>query len=235
MTGRFFTTLMVGIQMGLAATMAFAAPGDNVSVVRGQVTKVDATAKTITVNDRRTQSDTTFSVNDSTKYLVSVPGALTDLKVGDKVRVMGPLDGTTIDARMIQVVPEIRANPGGNGPGGMRRGVEGTIATTTPSLTVTTADNTTDTVNTTPQTRVMTPKDGSLSDVEVGKGVTAVVDGSVTPAVAKRVEVMPPFRGRGPGGPGAPGGPGSCWARCSLPFPSIVLALLPPRGGPAAI
>lgn len=208
MTGRFFTPLMVGIQVGLAATMVFAAPGDNVSVVRGQVTKVDATAKTITVNDRRSQSETTFAVNDATTYSVSALGALTDLKVGDKVRVMGPQNGTTVDARMIQVLSEFRANAGGNGPGGMRRGVEGTIATTTPSLTVTTADNTTDTVNTTPETRVMTPKAGSLSDVEVGKGVTATLDSSVTPAVAKRVEVMPPFRGRGPGGPGGPGAPG---------------------------
>jgi len=210
MTGRFFTPLMVGIQVGLAATMAFAAPGDNVSVVRGQVTKVDATAKTITVTDRRSQSETTFAVNDATTYAVSTVGALTDLKVGDKVRVMGPLNGTTVDARMIQVLAELRTNAGGNGPGGMRRGVEGTIATTTPSLTVTTADNTTDTVNTTPQTRVMTPKTGSLSDVEVGKGVTAILDSSATPAVAKRVDVMPPFRGfGGPGGPGGgPGGPG---------------------------
>ena len=46
MTGRVFTPLMVGIQVGLAATLAFAAPGDNFSPVRGQVTKVDSAAKT---------------------------------------------------------------------------------------------------------------------------------------------------------------------------------------------
>jgi len=188
--------VIVGAQLGLAM-VAFAAPGDNPARVRGQVTKVDATAKTITVSNRRTQSETTFSVNSTTKYRVSVKGALSDLKVGDHVRVMGQENGTAVDARMIAVVS---GAPNNNRPGGgrMGRGVSGVIATTTPSLTVKTDDGQTDTVNTTAETNIMTSKEGAFTDVEVGKNVNATLDTS-TPPVATEVQVMPAFGGRRPG------------------------------------
>ena len=192
-----FLPVLVGAQLGLAA-MAFAAPGDNLSRVRGSVTKVDAAAKTITVSDRRTQSETTFSVNRDTKYRVAVKGSLSDIKVGDNVRVMGQENGNSVDAQMIAVVPQA---PAGNRPGGRPgRGISGVVLSTTPSLTVKTADNQTDTINTTTDTNVMTSRPGAFSDVEVGKSVTATLDSSTSPSVAKEVQVQPAWGGRGPGG-----------------------------------
>jgi len=187
--------VIVGAQLGLAM-VAFAAPGDNPTRVRGQVTKVDATAKTITVSSRRTNTETTFSVNSTTKYRVSVKGALSDLKIGDHVRVMGQENGTTVDARMIAVVSGTPNNnrPGGGG-GGRGRGVSGVVATTTPSLTVKTDDGQTDTVTTTADTNILTSKEGAFTDVEVGKNVNATLDSS-TPPVATEVQVQPTFGGR---------------------------------------
>jgi hypothetical protein len=209
-----FLPAIVGVQLGLAVTAVVAAPGDTLSRVGGAVTKVDG--KTITVTDRRTQSDVTFAVTGSTKYTVSALGAVSDLKVGEKVMVMGQLNGNTVDARFIAVVPPGGmggrmggGRPGGQGgPGGFQP-VQGTVATVTPSLTVTTDDKQTDTVNTTSDTRVMTSKAGSLSDITVGKFVSAQVDGSVNPPVAKQVQIRPAFGGgRGGFGGGRRGGGG---------------------------
>jgi len=193
---------VVGIQLGLAVAAAVAAPGDTLSRVGGAVTKVDG--KTITVTDRRSQSDVSFVVNAGTKYTVSSMGTTSDLKVGQKVMVMGQQNGNAVDARFIAVVPEGATNRmggfgrrggGQGGPGGFTP-VQGTIASVSPSLTVTTEDKQTDTITTTDQTRVITSKAGSLSDITVGKFVNAEVDVS-TPPVAKQVQIRPAFGGRG--------------------------------------
>lgn len=213
-----FLPAVVGIQLGLAVAAAVAAPGDTLSRVGGAVTKVDG--KTITVTDRRSQSDVSFVVNGSTKYTVSSLGTTSDLKVGQKVMVMGQQNGSTVDARFIAVVPEGAANRmggfggrrgggqgGPGGPGGFQP-VQGTIASVSPSITVTTEDKQTDTITTTDQTRVITSKAGTLSDITVGKFVSAQVDGS-TPPVAKQVQIRPAGGGRGFGGGGRRGGGGA--------------------------
>lgn len=192
--------------------------------VGGSVTAVDAAKKTVTVQGWGQQPSQTVKVGASTKYDQSVQGAMSDLKVGDKIRVMGRPsedDDNTIDARAIMLAPPGGfgaggfgrrgggGRPGGGGGGGGNRpgggggqgggrgrgGVMGTIATLTPKFTVTTDDKQTKTIDTTDDTRVMVSKSASLADITVGKMVFATTDNGV----AKEVHIMPAF-GRGGGG-----------------------------------
>jgi hypothetical protein len=168
----------------------------------GRVTAVDSGKMTVTVQGWNSSSQT-FKVTDATKYQISTVGSMSDLKVGDKVRVMGQQsedDENTVDARAIMVLPPNspdRPNrqgdrPGGNGQNGGRRfGVTGTIATLSPKFTVTTSDNQTKTVDTTDDTRVMTSKPGSFSDIAVGKMVMAMLSNGS----ASRVQIMPAMPG----------------------------------------
>jgi len=195
------------------------APGN---FVGGSVTAVDAAKKTVTVQGWGQAAPQSFKVGASTTYDQSVTGAISDLKVGDKVRIMGQPsedDDNTIDARAIMLVPPGaqggmgfgRRGAGGGRPGGAgggqgggqgqggrggRRGVTGTIATLTPKFTVTSDDDkSTKTVDTTDETRVMVSKSAAFGDIAVGKMVFANMDNGV----AKQVRIMPAF-GRGGGG-----------------------------------
>lgn len=193
----------------------------------GSVTAVDIAKHTITVQGWN-QTTQTIKVGSSTEYSVAVLGTVADLKVGDKIRVMGQPsedDDNTIDARAIMLVPPgggmfgggghragggAPGGPGGGAGGGGRRrgGTMGTIATITPTITVTTADNETKTIDTTDDTRVMISKPGNFGDIAVGKMVMAMLsDGKAT-----HVQIMPAMRfggfGRRGGGQGGPGGGG---------------------------
>jgi len=223
--------LPIAVAAALLAPIAAQAQGPNGNFVGGSVTAVDAAKKTVTVQGWNQQAST-FKVSGSTTYDQSVQGSVSDLKVGDKVRVMGQPsedDDNTVDARMIMLVPPGAPNgggfgcgrrggnrPGGNaaggganrpgggqgGPGGRRRGVSGTIATLSPKFTVTTDDKETKTIDTTDDTRVMVSKSGSFSDIAVGKMVFAQMDNGV----AKSVRIMPAFRGGFGGGRRGGGG-----------------------------
>ena len=198
-----------------AAPAPAAAPAANQTPpVRGRVTAVDATAKTITLAMGRDQTATTLHVSDATKYLVDATGTVADLKVGQTVRVNGQTTDSTITARFIQVVPATEVGQGGSGG---RRGVQGVIATVTVnlsvtdsrSLTITTADKQTYTVQTDANTRVTTPKAGTLADVKADEFVTATTTGPADNPLATTVHVRPAGgwggrRGQG-GGAGQPG------------------------------
>lgn len=182
-------TIIAAAGILAAQPAAFAAP------VRGRVTAVDSTAKTITLSQGRQQAATaaTLHVNDATKYAVPAQGSISDIKVGDTIRVMGQTTGNTIAARNITEVPAAapgHAAPGGQARRGGRMGAQGVVATTTPTLTITTADNQTDTITTDASTQVSTTKPGTLDDVKVGAFVTAQTTGEGDSAVATSVDVM---------------------------------------------
>ncbi|MGO8670415.1 MAG: hypothetical protein ACLQVD_03480 [Capsulimonadaceae bacterium] len=197
----------------VAATLAIASvavaqapPG-----ARGQVTAIDTKSKTITLQGWGDQGSSTVKVSASTKYLVATTGSISDLKVGDSIMVMGapPDDSGIVQARMIMVAPsgmgahQHNAHPGGQGgQGGRRFGVQGVVATVSPTLTITTPDKATDTIATDDDTRVMTFKPGTLADVKVGTRVNA----EVANGVATDVRVMPAGRGGFGGGHGGGGG-----------------------------
>ena len=200
-------TWPVAAAIGLLAALpaAWAAPGDPAApaatLVRGRVTAVDATAKTVTLTVGRTQTTSVLHMADATKYLVDGPGAISDLKEKQTVSIYGQTNGNTITARFIQIVPAAEAGqPAG---GGRRGGVQGVIATLTPSLTITTTDNQTDTVQTDASTQVTMAKDGAFTDVKAGTFVTATVTGPADNQTAATVHVR---QGRG-GRPGGGGGP----------------------------
>jgi hypothetical protein len=186
-------SVIAAVGLFAALPTAWAAPAGPVTPVRGQVTAVDTTAKTITLEDRRSQSTSTLHVNDATKYLVDAVGTMSDIKVGQTVRVLGQTAGTTVTARMIQIVPTEEANQappqfGGRG-GGRFSAVQGVVATVAPTLTITTADKQTDTVQTDPNTRVTTSHAGTLADVKPQEFVNAVTNGTGASAMATSVHV----------------------------------------------
>ena len=218
-----FWPAMAAVTVMAAISMVHAAPGDN--RVFGQVSAVDATAKTITVTSRNFQdpqaapTTTTIKVNDDTKYVVDAVKTLDSLKVGDNIRVGGrPDDSGNVEARMITIVPAGApagggaGRPGGaGGPGGRgggRRGTVGVIATLKPALTITTADGKTITVTTTADTRITGPEPGSWSDVKTDSFINADVTGDAGSQVATNVHVTTGMGGFGRGGGqgGAAGG-----------------------------
>ena len=67
----------------------------------------------------------------------------------------------------------------------------GTIATTTPALTLTAQDGSTLTVNTTAKTRAERTADGADGDIAVGTHADAHVSGPDTALVASEVNVSP--------------------------------------------
>ncbi|MCW3061361.1 MAG: hypothetical protein JWQ02_3182 [Capsulimonas sp.] len=231
-----FWPAMAAMTAIVAISAVHAAPGDD--RVMGQVSAVDAAAKTITVTSRNFRdpqaepTTTTFKVTDATKYTVEATKTLDSLKVGDNIRVGGrPDDSGNVEARSITVVPAGQGGPGAGRPGGAggpgagapggaggpggrggrRGGTMGVIATLKPALTITTADGKTITVTTTADTRITGPAAGSWSDVKTDSFVSAEVTGDAGSQVATTVRVMNGMgfgRGGGQGGPGGQGAPG---------------------------
>jgi Cu/Ag efflux protein CusF len=194
-----FLTVLAGVQLAFGVAVAVAdapvpppaatapaAPAPEGTRVRGPVTKVDTDAKSVTVTDRRDQSDVTFTVNDDTKYTVNFLEKVSDLKVGDKIVVFGDTSGTTVTADGIMVQGPQPPRPG-NGPGPGSFGTRGEITAVSP-LTLKTDDSQTLTVTTTDDTNVIGIKPGTLADVAVDDFVTAELDAN---NVAKRVQVRP--------------------------------------------
>jgi Cu/Ag efflux protein CusF len=189
------------------STMASAqAPSNN---ARGRVTAIDTAANTITVQSGGwgggDPTTSTIKVNGTTKYTVAVQGALTDIKVGQKVRVGGgpAADASTdneVDARFIMIGGPGGGGgrrPGGGGGGGGGGGFSmttGTVLTAPPDMTVTTSSGTV-TVDTSDDTRIMMFKPGSLSDIKTGNMVMA----NLANGVATSIQAMPGFGGRGGG------------------------------------
>ena len=207
MTNTFALKSTLAIAGLLAVLPVWAAPADAPAPVRGRVTVVDTTAKTITLEDRRTQATTVLHVNEATKYLIDGPGAIADLKVGQTIRVMGQTDASTVTARGIQVIPTeeaslpLQVRPGGYAP------TQGVIATLTPALTITTADKKTDTIQADATTRITTGHAATLADIKLQANVTALTTGTGDAAVATFVHVQAPRFRRGGTPPPVPVAP----------------------------
>ena len=107
------------------------APGAEVpNRVNGAVSAVTAT--TITIHDRRTDSDIPVAVTPDTVYLKTVTGSVTEIAAGDIVMAGGREElaagATSLDAARINILPEL---PKVNRPN--TRGIIGTVVTATPS------------------------------------------------------------------------------------------------------
>lgn len=181
-----------------ALPAAWAAP------MRGRVTAVDTTAKTITIMPWQSQTATVLHVSDTTQYRVGVPGTAADLKAGQTVRVGGQTTGSTIAARFIQILPAAEASA--PAPAG-RFFTQGVIAAVTPSMTITTSGGQTETVQMDAAPRIMKTRKGTLADVASGMFVTATTTGPADDLVASLIDAQPAgrFRGRRPvGGNTAP-------------------------------
>lgn len=167
----------------------------------GTVTAIDTTANTLTVHDRRADTDTTVSLTTDTKYTKQTVVPITTLAVGSFVNASGrediPAGATSVDASRIEI---LTALPTDNRPN--TRGVVGTVLTTTPTLTAKAADGTTWTINTTDETQVSQTDPAVVTDVVVGSNVqveTKAVGNTVT---ADTVRIVPARRPRPAGGAG---------------------------------
>jgi hypothetical protein len=190
--------------------------GGGAPAVTGAVSAVDTTANTITVQGRgQDATPTTVKINGDTKFTKVVTVALSTLKVGDIIQAGSAQayqqGDTSIDATRITVLAALPpARPaggaGGGAAGGARRGgrgLAGTIATTTPSLTIKTAAGDTITVNTTDTTTVSATQPATIADIATGTNVsiTTATDTNAT-LFAKIVAVVPAFQRRAGGGAG---------------------------------
>jgi hypothetical protein len=217
---------------GSGATAASAqSAGQNAGAAGGRGTvgtlqSVDGTTLTVAT---RNGSTTTVITSSSTKFAKAVTGALTDIKVGDRVNARGTADGAAIAAQRITDSGTLGIAFGGGGQGrrpggggtppstapGVTRpdnaaGATGTVkAITGSTLTVAQNDGTTKTVTTSASTAVSVVKASSLQDLTTGQTVMVQgktnSDGTVTAtAVEEGLGGFGPGRG-GPPGAGAGG------------------------------
>jgi hypothetical protein len=198
----------------------------------GTLQSVDGQTLTVATRNGNT---TTVITSSSTKFAKAVTGALSDIKVGDRVSARGTADGTSVAAQRITDSGTTNMGFGGGGFGGGGQGrrpggnappgsvpnstrpdngafATGTVKSISGSiLTVAQNDGTTKTVTTSPSTVVSIVKASSLQDLATGQTVTIQgktnTDGTVTAtAVEEGLAGFGPGRG-GPGGPGGQGGP----------------------------
>jgi hypothetical protein len=193
--GLFPVVALAGL---LAAPGAWAqARGQGRGGMMGTVSKVDATAGTLELSTRR--GDTrSFTVPASAVVLRQVSAAVTDLKVGDTIAVVGL--PRQIDARSVEVGVDLLPRPQFGGgrraeaaPGGQagRFGrmaglrVQGTISATTPNLTLKLQDGSTVQINHSTDTRFQRLTKGTLADLKSGENVRVVTEpgGSTVTAV----------------------------------------------------
>jgi hypothetical protein len=210
---RMVTSIVLALCL-CAAGAAFAqtTPAQNAPAqgnnVQGTVASIDSTKNTFVVTPRSGDS-TTVQTSDKTKITKSTNVGLAGLKVGDLITVNGQVDTTalTVAARRITVRAAAANRPAGGGQGagaGNGRSIRGSVATTTPKLTVTGEDGKTYTVNpASDNIQVLAPAPGTFSDITAGANVrvrgSADASGTVT---AELVEIRPAGGRRGGGAAG---------------------------------
>ncbi|BDI28795.1 hypothetical protein CCAX7_008460 [Capsulimonas corticalis] len=178
-----------------ATPVAAAATPKAADNVQGKISSIDTAAKTITVTSHHGANTSTFAWDDATKILKTSEGALSDVKVGDTVRAYGAAtpEAPTLTASHILIEPAITAGKHKTGPksGFHRNHVEGVIATTTPTLTLTTPGGVTVTVTTTAETKVESVTAAAPSDLSAGVTVQARLKTAATPPVAATITIVP--------------------------------------------
>lgn len=198
----------------------------------GTLQSVDGSTLTVASFNGNT---TTVLTSSSTKFLKSVTGSVSDIKVGDRVVAMGTPSGTnTVAAQRLsdmgaggagfggrQGPPGTRIRRFGNGtapdngpnggappdPNSLAAGTVKSVSGTT--LTVAQNDGTTKTVTTTPSTAITVLKPAVLQDLTTGDQVaitgTTNTDGTVTARTVREGAAGAIF-GFGRGGRGGGGG-----------------------------
>ncbi|MDQ2687336.1 MAG: hypothetical protein M3Y28_05660 [Armatimonadota bacterium] len=182
----------------ITAPTAAKAPKRNARQVQGKVSAVDTTKRTITVTTRRDPVGVTVTLAPDAKINTQKPAMLADLKTGDKVTVYGrniTAGATTVQATRLLLFPVNAARVGKKKPGPQagfhKTSIEGAVATTAPTLTITTPGGITVSVQTTPDTKVAQTAPGVLSDITVGTTVQIRTNGDATAPTGTEVSVMP--------------------------------------------
>ena len=182
------------------APIAGAAPAtvkpNAVDNVQGRISIIDTAAKTITVTSRHGAGTSIFAWNDGTKVYKTSPGMLTDVKVGDTIRAYGAAtpEAPTLTASHLLIVPAATL-PGHKKDakaGFHHNRVDGVVASTTPTLTLTTAGGVTVTVNTTADTKVEQETEASASDLSTGENVQAHLEKNAASPTAMTINILPP-------------------------------------------
>jgi len=184
--------LVVLPQTALRAQSAPPLPADD---YQGSVPPVNASNQPLVSPTVYGQRQVTVATTPRTRYWTLANIGLEGLKQGDNVVVAGLVDSTqgTVAARRIVVHPFDRANSL-NRP----RAVGGTISSTAPKLTLTTADGKSYTIlpvrNRIP---VLTPASASFDDIQVGRQVNVHGHASAGDTLtARRVDIVPQHRAR---------------------------------------
>lgn len=186
---------------------AMTAPKRNAKRLQGKVSAMDAAKRTLTVTTRRDPAGTTVTLAPDAKVYTQQPATMADLKTGDKVTAFGKditAGATTLDATRLLILPATGAGAGKKKPAGQagyrKNSVDGAVASTAPSLTITTPGGVTVTVKTTAGTKVARTAAGALGDITVGTTVQVRMGGSETAPTATEVRVMPANGNRRAGG-----------------------------------
>lgn len=167
-------------------------PADTLSRVLGPINAVDTKAKTVTLGSFG-GGDQTIAYNDDTRFMLDIPAAISDIKVGDTLRGItlggGDPGGNSISPNFLNIVPPVDVNgPPFTGP---IIPTEGVVATLTP-LTITTADKKTITVNITPDTRLSKSKNATAADAKPGMFGSAIVKGAGAGEVLTELHIIQP-------------------------------------------
>ena len=197
------------------------APGGRGGVF-GTIKAIDGPSLTLTTNNGSTETVTTTGATTTTK---AVSAALSDVKIGDQVVVMGT-GTTTIAATTITDTGSnaptgapagvgqaggSRANGSGGPPGGGPFGaggelISGTVAQVgSGALSVTESSGTTVTVTTSSSTRVTTVETIDVADLAVGQSV--IVRGTTSNGTVTAAAIETGALAADPGAPGAQGAP----------------------------
>jgi hypothetical protein len=164
---------LIGCAAATRAQQSPAAPAAHhgpANVCEGTVTNVSGSS--FTIMTRNTNQSVTVNVLPKTHYTLVSKSSLSTIASGDDVLVAGKVDATnlTVEARIITLVKSE------NGKLGKRveqsnHGIVGTVASTSPNLTVTTTGGATYTVNLSSRTEVVAHQPGTASDIASGKFV----------------------------------------------------------------
>jgi len=195
----FAAVIAVGLLTGIKAMAAdptpaaAAKPNDKLSRILGPIKAVDTTAKTITLGGFG-GGDQTVAYNDETKYMLDIPAAVTDIKVGDTLRAFSLGGGndagaTSISPDFLNIIPTVDLNgPPFTGP---FTPVDGVVATLKP-LTIVTADKKTITVNIIAKTLLSKSKNATAADVKTDKFGSAIVKGDGAGRILTELHIIQP-------------------------------------------
>ncbi len=178
------------------AATADVKPAGKLSRALGRITAVDTKAKTITLSGFG-GNDQTIAYNDDTKYMLDVPAAVSDIKVGDTLRAFtirpggggADADAKSISPNFLNIVPQVDVTgPPFTGP---FTPTEGVVTTLNP-LTITTADKKTVTVTVGDGTRLSKSKDATVADVKTDLFGSAIVKGDGDSRVLTELHIIRP-------------------------------------------